>query len=244
MVPTLLEAFRLRIRRTLLDAKAIAILCFRHQPPAMLCPCCGVESRFALYGVPPRNNAMCPNCLAMERHRLLAIFFQQRPEIFVSRRVLHIAPEAAIRRQIEPRAGAYTAGDLIPRPGDAPIDIEKLSFDDSSFDLVICSHVLEFVDDRAALLEMHRVLAFGGLLILMIPIIEGWERTFEDATIKSPRDRLLHFGDIANLRLYGRDLRNRIRAAGFRLNEFTAEEPQVSKHGLLRGEKLFLCVRS
>jgi hypothetical protein len=42
------------------------------------------------------------------------------------------------------------------------------------------------------------------------------------------------------VRYFGRDVRTRIQAAGFSLEEFTAEEPLVHRHGLVRGEKVFV----
>ncbi len=49
-------------------------------------------------------------------------------------------------------------------------DAARLPFADGSFDVVICSEVLEHLpDDRAALREMARVLAPGGRLALSVP---------------------------------------------------------------------------
>ena len=48
-------------------------------------------------------------------------------------------------------------------------DIEKLSFDDGEFDVVVASGVIEYQkDDRDALSEMKRVLRPGGYLILNV----------------------------------------------------------------------------
>jgi SAM-dependent methyltransferase len=106
--------------------------------------------------------------------------------------------------------------------------------------MVICSHVLEHVDDSRALPELFRIIAPGGSVILMFPIIEGWDRTYENSTIQSPADRILHFGQRDHDRYFGRDIRDRIQGAGFSIEEFTAEEPLVHKHGLVRGEKVFV----
>ena len=40
-------------------------------------------------------------------------------------------------------------------------------------------------------------------------------------------------------RWYGRDIRDKIAEAGLDFSEFAAVEPDVTKHGIARGEKIF-----
>jgi hypothetical protein len=75
----------------------------------------------------------------------------------------------------------------------------------------------------------------------MFPIIEGWENTYENSSITKPAERSLHFGQEDHVRYFGRDVRKRIRDAGFTIEEYTAIEPQVTRFGLMRGEKVFVC---
>ncbi len=59
------------------------------------CPVCGARRRrFLPYGyVVSREDALCPNCLALERHRLLWLWLQRQSDLFDERpRLLHIAP--------------------------------------------------------------------------------------------------------------------------------------------------------
>jgi ubiquinone/menaquinone biosynthesis C-methylase UbiE len=112
-----------------------------------------------------------------------------------------------------------------------------------SLDCVVCSHVLEHVDDNKALKEIYRVLKPGGVALIMLPIIEGWHQTYENAEVTTPKARQLHYGQSDHLRYYGADVRDRIRAAGFVLDEFTAEGPTVPTYALQRGEKLFIARR-
>jgi SAM-dependent methyltransferase len=104
-------------------------------------------------------------------------------------------------------------------------------------------HVLEHVDDRAAVAELHRVVRPGGLLIAMFPIVEGWDDTYEDSSKATASERLLYFGQHDHARYFGRDARVRLAAPGFVVEEFTATEPNVSRYGLTRGEKVFICRR-
>ena len=77
----------------------------------------------------------------------------------------------------------------------------------------------------------------------MFPVVEGWENTYENSLHTSPADREMFFGQSDHVRMFGRDVRDRIENAGFSLTEFTAEEPNVSRYGLIRGEKLFIAAK-
>lgn len=123
------------------------------------------------------------------------------------------------------------------------MDITATGLAGESVDLVIASHVLEHVDDRAALAEIHRILRPGGEALLLMPVAEGWAETFEDATIVTRAGRHRYFTQHDHLRHYGADVRGRIRDAGFALTEFTADGHQCGDLGIARGETLFLARR-
>jgi ubiquinone/menaquinone biosynthesis C-methylase UbiE len=54
------------------------------------------------------------------------------------------------------------------------IDLTNLTFDDSRFELIICSDVLEYIEkDDAAFAELARVLKRGGILLMTIPCDSG-----------------------------------------------------------------------
>jgi ubiquinone/menaquinone biosynthesis C-methylase UbiE len=71
------------------------------------------------------------------------------------------------------------------------VNIEDIAFPEGSFDTILCSHVLEHVDDRKALGEMHRILRQGGLLLMMTPVVWAWDTTYENPAIVTDRDRVL-----------------------------------------------------
>lgn len=209
-----------------------------------LCPICGYEGPFGPFGpVIVRPDARCPHCKSLERHRLLKLAFdrigwpEDRP------RILHFAPDKAVRMMLEPLAGSYVRADLSRPNVDLNTSVEAIDAPDGSFDLVICSHVLEHVDDRKALAEIRRVLAPGGRAVLAVPIAEGWDETYEDPAITDPADRRIHFEQEDHLRIYGRDFRDRVAAVGFRLTEVTATGAEAARHGLLPGERVFFAQR-
>jgi SAM-dependent methyltransferase len=210
-----------------------------------LCPVCGHRGRFAAFGDPPRLDALCPGCGALERHRLMALWIERARPFGPGHRVLHVAPEAPLAPLIGARAGRYETLDLAPRrPVTHRLDLCDTGLPAESYDRIVCNHVLEHLDDARALREMSRLLKPGGLAVISTPVIEGWAATHEDPAVTDPAERRLVFGQADHRRLYGRDLRDRIRAAGFGLDEVVAVEPDVRRHGLIRGETLFLCLKT
>lgn len=206
------------------------------------CTICSFEGRFRAFGDPPRWDAQCPSCGSLERHRLLALMLNQRHGL-VEGRVIHFAPEPAIRDLVRPHASQYQSADLFMRGCDLALDLEKLNLEDESVDVFIASHVLEHVDDAKALSELHRCLKQDGVAIIMVPIVEGWSQTYENSAIQSDAERTLHFGQFDHVRYYGSDLRDRIRAARFDLQEFSASPQECIKFGLMPGEIIFLARR-
>ncbi len=191
-------------------------------------------------GRPQRIDVRCPKCGSTERSRLMALWLSGHGQFLQDASVLHFAPERGMSDLLRRRARHYVSADLVGGRADRMLNIEAIDCPDASFECIVCSHVLEHVDDRRALAEFHRVLTPGGVALIMLPVIEGWSRTYENGVARTPEERKRHFGQSDHLRLYGADVRQRIRTAGFALEEFTAEGEDVLTYGLQRGEKLFI----
>jgi SAM-dependent methyltransferase len=211
------------------------------------CPCCGARYRdFAPFKGPDR---ICWRCGSLERDRLLWLFFDRNPSLFTSdMRILHVAPEEALRPRLERAAGRYVCGDLTGAFGDQVIDVTRIAFADRSFDAVICNHVLEHVpDDVAAMSELRRVLVPGGWAILLVPDVR-LAQTIEDRAVTDPAERLRRFGQEDHVRRYGLDYLDRLTGAGFtpQALDLSAElgEELIARHRLRkfgRLEPIFLC---
>ncbi|MDQ3727963.1 MAG: methyltransferase domain-containing protein [Actinomycetota bacterium] len=181
------------------------------------CPCCGRGSRrFVAGGYAGRPEAACPWCGSLERHRVMALFLRDWLNDHHPRDILHFAPERGIRPILRRNAHArYVAADLDSAPGVVSVDIMAMPFEDASFDLIVCSHVLEHVlDDRAAMAEMRRVLRPRGTALLQAPVRYGRD-TDEDTTVTDPVIRYQRFGQPNHWRFYGEDLSDRLSSAGF-----------------------------
>lgn len=204
------------------------------------CPLCDMTGFFFSYGAPPRLDALCGHCGSLERQRQMALWLKRNEAEWTGRRVLHFAPDVAIRKLMEPLAADYIGADIVAAPGCRVMSIEQMDLPDGSVDVIVCSHVLEHVDDRRALTEMWRVLAYGGVALIMVPVVHGWPTTYENDDIRSPLERRLHFGQDDHVRFYGDDIDDRITAVGFDLSKETAQEPDVLRHGLTRGETIYV----
>lgn len=212
--------------------------------PAGECPCCGFTGKFRTAGAKASVGKMCPHCRSMARHRLLALAVRDDFVKFDGRKILHFAPEPIISRMVAANSPAeYLTADISPGRADRVLDLEAIDLPTCSVDLVIASHVLEHVDDRRALSELHRVLRPGGDLIAMIPIIEGWSTTFEDSSIASTEERKLYYGQVDHVRFYGSDFRERLTDSGFGIAEYTAGPIESVRYRLSRGTKIFRCTK-
>lgn len=207
------------------------------------CNLCNYKGYFRAFGAPLRFDAQCPRCESLERHRLFGLWLEKNESRISGRRILHFAPENIIASRLKPIAGTYTGADINPESVDVALDIEDIALPDSSVDVIVCSHVLEHVNHERALSEIKRVLVPGGIALLMFPIIEGWDVSYRNSSVRTRKERELHFGQWDHIQFFGRDIRDSIMAAGLLLEEFTAVEPYVSKNGLTRGEKLFIAQR-
>ena len=182
------------------------------------CPVCGKSSsRFKPYGIVPREDAECAHCGALERHRLIWLFLQKNTDLFdgKQKKMLHVAPELCFESIFRKRLGGnYLTADLFNPRAMVKMDICDIQYPDCSFDVIYCSHVLEHVpDDKKAMREFYRVLKTNRWAILNVPITS--EKTFEDASIVDPKERLKAFGQEDHVRHYGPDYIERLRDSGF-----------------------------
>lgn len=191
------------------------------------CPVCEQSSgRFAKFGDTSREDAQCPRCGALERHRFLWFYLKKSTNLFdgTARRMLHVAPEACFESKLKTLLGGnYVTADLFDPQAMVKMDIMNIEYPDEAFDVIVCSHVLEHVqDDRKAMEEFCRVLAKGGWAILNVPITA--EQTFEDGSIFDPQERKEQFGHEDHVRSYGPDYADRLREAGLEVNVVTVND--------------------
>jgi SAM-dependent methyltransferase len=231
----------------------LGILSFFYRGDKVQCPISGKTYRkFLPYGrKPARPNALCPDSLSLERHRLMWLYLKNKTNFFTARlKVLHIAPEHCFIKKFEAMDNLdYITADIESPLAKVKMDIHRIPFPDNTFDVSFCNHVMEHVeDDILAMSEIHRVLKPGGWAIIQSPLDLSREKTFEDNTITAPAEREKIFGQNDHVRVYGWDYKKRLERGGFEVLEdkYVMElSPQmVSRYALPKEEILYICRKS
>lgn len=202
--------------------------------------------KFLPYGYgKQRENALSPGTLSLERHRQMWLYLQNETDFFTKNyKVLHIAPEQEFLRRFRKMKNLqYISADLFSPIVDVKADLLNLPFDDESFDVVFCNHVLEHIeDDQKAMSELYRVMRKGAWGIFQVPMKRSLAKTYEDFSIKDPKERQKHFGQYDHVRWYGMDYFDRLKNAGFEadINYYSQQfsTADIKKFGLKEHEIL------
>ncbi len=188
------------------------------------CTVCNSKfKKFLPYGrLEPRENALCPSCLALERHRLMYLYLKEKTSFFSKQaKVLHVAPEYCFIDRFEKLTNLeYITADIESPLAKVRMDIEKIQFPDNSFDVIFCNHVLEHVEHfDTAVSELYRVLKPGGYAIMQSPQDMKLPHTISDPSITDPRERERVFKQSDHLRLFGQDYGKELAKGGFKVTE-------------------------
>ena len=236
------------------------------------CPICGERCvEFIPFGSLLYEREQCPNCGSLSRQRSLYLIMKREIDLFNKTNdinILHFAPEPSLYQLFDEKENInYVTADLdkaeykkelyffvsgktakyYENPQDfikEEIDVQSIPFEDNSFDYVIINHVLEHVpNDRQAMREICRILKPEGIAFISVPV-EG-EITNEDERINTPELRLKYYMDPTHLRLYGRDIKERLESCGFEVEEYDDKEyfskEERDLYGIHKAEILYLC---
>jgi SAM-dependent methyltransferase len=125
-------------------------------------------------------------------------------------------------------------------------ELGRLPFENACFDIVICSHVLEHIeDDLESMVEMHRVLAPTGKALIMVPVSPRLSETYEDPSLTDAEARKRAFGHPGHVRYYGKDVTARLQGSGFDVDplEYVDHLPlgEAERIGARRGDLIYVC---
>lgn len=229
---------------------ALKVLAVFYMGNNVQCPISGKTYRkFLPYGRnPARPNALCPDSLSLERHRLMWLYLKEKTNFFTAPlKVLHIAPEHCFIKIFEGMKNLdYITADIESPLAKIKMDIHRIPFPDNTFDVSFCNHVMEHVDDDIkAMSEIHRVLKPGGWAIIQSPLDLTRETTYEDPSITDPAKREKAFGQNDHVRVFGRDYKKRLEKGGFDVKEdryvMELNPETVRRYALPADEIIYLC---
>lgn len=195
-----------------------------------------------------RSTAMCPRCRSFDRERHIYLYLKNKTEFFYkNHKVLHVAPEMNLQMVIMQHPNIdYISADLSSPLAMDKMDIKNIKYEDNSFDVIICCHVLEHIpDDWKAMSELYRVLKPGSWAILQVPTSLFLSKTYEDPMVTTPEGREKAFGQSDHVRIYAKDYKDRLEKIGFSVEIYNSlkefGESTMRKYGLLKGEYIYIC---
>ncbi len=157
----------------------------------------GPNDRLSSTRKPPR----CVECLSLERHRQLRQVYARIPPRELARaRVLQMSPDVSVHKDW------FADYEVSVFGGSNSLDLQAIDRPDAHYDLVICNHVLEHVqDDRQGFRELMRITHAMGFVQITVPTPYTRRSTKE---LGYPDE-----GAFGHWRAYGRDLLERFQAA-------------------------------
>jgi SAM-dependent methyltransferase len=190
------------------------------------------------------GDKLCPFCGSSSRNRRLWNILKSE-FIKSNMRILHFSPSRSLKRFLskDPSLNYITSDFMGEFDADKHYNITDISESVNSFDLIICYHILEHIeDDRAAMKELYRVLKRGGSCIIQTPFKDG--KIYEDVTIKTAENRLKYFGQEDHLRIYSVDgLKERLTHSGFEVKVNKFKEDKDNFNGLSETEYVLLAIK-
>ena len=143
--------------------------------------------------------------------------------------MLHFSPSRSVYRLLKknPHIDYFSTDYEDEFLADYKYDIKQIPLKEEFFNLIICYHILEHIeDDKKAITELHRVLKSNGTCLIQTPYKEG--EIYEDFSKKTPEERLNAFGQEDHVRIYSVEgLQQRLKENGFQnveIKTFPANE--------------------
>lgn len=187
------------------------------------------------------ENYSCKNCGASDRDRLIALYLKKQFEFKNNFNVslLDLAPSSSLYRIISNFKFNYRSADLYMKNVDDKIDIQEMSiYKDATFDVFICSHILEHVDDDIkAIQELYRITKKNGIGICLVPIPLSLNKTVDDKKyLFSEHLRWKYFGQDDHVRMYSKnDFIQKLSNVGFNVSQLGVEyfgKKNFANHGI------------
>ena len=208
IIPSSLQRFLKKVRN--------GIFTIAYRGADRHCPVCDKSSK-KFGNVRNSEESVCMHCGSRDRHRLVWLYFKEKTDIFIKNtiKMLHVAPEPAFERVLKHHLGSgYLTADLYDPKAMVKMDVSNIQYPDESFDVIYCSHVLQYVpDDKQAIREFFRVLKPNGWAILLVPPTK-----YSDFDYSLITEHQKTYDPERPARRYSADYVERLKEAGFKVS--------------------------
>lgn len=168
----------------------------------------------------------CDYCGSTDRDRLYALYFENYFEKADKSKLydfIDFAPTNKLSQLLKELIFLnYRTADLHMAMVDDKVDLTDMKiYKENSFDIFLCSHVLEHIaDDKKAISELYRILRPRGFGLVMAPILLDLKEDYENANIKDEYGRWKYFGQGDHFRLYSKKgFIDKLKNAGFSVKQ-------------------------
>lgn len=195
------------------------------------CPACGPSLLLRLSD--DEMGVRCLRCRGSAVSLSLVKALNSRIPDLGGKQVYELSARGPLHRYLARRAGTLSCSEFFEGAVPGSVvggvrceDVQQLTFADALFDLCTCTEVFEHVpEDRRGFAEILRVLKPGGLFVFSVPLHDR-DATRERARLRDGKvehlmapeyhgDHLSGAARVLSFRDYGRDIVDRLRAAGF-----------------------------
>ena len=225
------------------------ILAIAYRGTGLYCPVCNKSS--GKFGkVRDAEDTRCMHCGSLDRHRVVWHYFKEKTDIFTRNPItmLHIAPEPAFEKLLKRHLGSgYLTADLYDPRAMVKMDVTDIQYPDESFDVIYCSHVLQYVpDDKQAIRELFRILKPDGWAVLLVPPMT--DRAFDCPSITDQSEHLKTYDPENPAHRYGFDFVERLKEAGFKVkvahpSDFLSQEKTLHMSITGAAGEIYYCTK-
>ena len=211
-IPDLIYKYIRLYRLNRLISHRIIHIINNQYPKIKKCNICNWEGKIFI-----EQEARCPICFSMPRHRLLSYLLEK--ENLINKKILIIGPDMTEILMLRNKTNSNVKIlNIIDTPfTDIVCDITKYKLENTSFDFVFMWHVLEHIkDDVMAVENIFNLLKENGKFFFSVPIFPGGNKFSYVPEYQTLKEKIQKMGHHDHVLCCGEDYGSRFNSIKFR----------------------------